>query len=187
MVMNENISRLMDGEVDPAEFERICGEMKAPDAMNTWVCYHVIGDQLRGARGVSPRFATRFCAVLAAEPTVLAPDLSTKLATQLAPHLAQTAQYGRAGQVATAAWAIAATLAAVTVVGWTAFSMVEAPPTAVAKAREATTVRAAQIKPPADIPPDYLLAHQEYSPSVVIQGGLPYLRAVAVTDNEPRP
>ena len=173
--MNENISRLMDGEVDPDEFERLCGEMKSPEAMGTWVCYHVIGDQLRGACGVAPRFATRFCVALAAEPTVLA------------PHLAQSAQQGRAGQVATAAWAVAATLAAVTVVGWTAFSMVDAPPTAVAKAREATTVRAAQIKPPADIPADYLLAHQEYSPSVVIQGGAPYLRAVAVTGNEPRP
>jgi sigma-E factor negative regulatory protein RseA len=175
MVMNENISRLMDGEVDPVEFERLCGEMKSPEAMGTWVCYHVIGDHLRGACGVTPRFATRFGAALAAEPTVLA------------PHLAQSAQHGRAGQVATAAWAVAATLAAVTVVGWTAFSMVDAPPTAMAKAREATTVRAAQIKPPADIPTDYLLAHQEYSPSVVIQGGAPYLRAVAVTGNEPRP
>ena len=185
--MNENISRLMDGEVDPVEFERLCGELTSPEAMGTWVCYHVIGDQLRGARVVTPRFATRFCAALAAEPTVLAPDMATKLAPHLAPHLANSAQHGRAGQVATFAWAAAATLAAVTVVGWTAFSMVDAPPTAVAKAREATTVRAAQIKPPADIPPDYLLAHQEYSPSVVVQGEAPYLRAVAVTGNEPRP
>lgn len=173
--MNEKISRLMDGEVDPDEFERLCGEMKSPEALGTWVCYHVIGDHLRGPCSIAPRFATRFCAALAAEPTVLA------------PHSAESAQHGRAGQVATAAWAVAATLAAVTVVGWTAFSMVNAPPTAVAKAREATTVRAAQIKPPADIPADYLLAHQEYSPSTVIQGGAPYLRAVAVTGNEPRP
>jgi sigma-E factor negative regulatory protein RseA len=87
--------------------------------------------------------------------------------------------------VATAAWAVAATLAAVTVVGWTAFSMVDAPPTAVAKAREAATVRAAQIKP--DLPADYLIAHQEYSPSTAIQSTGPYLRAVAVSGNEPRP
>jgi sigma-E factor negative regulatory protein RseA len=176
MVMNENISRLMDGEVDPAEFERLCVELKSPEALGTWVCYHVIGDQLRGAHAVTPHFATRFCAALAAEPTVLAP-----------PHFSQQPHHGRAAQVATVAWAAAATLAAVTVVGWTAFSMVDAPPTAVAKAREATTVRAAQIKPPADIPADYLLAHEEYSPSMVIQGGAPYLRAVAVTGNEPRP
>jgi len=165
--MNENISRMMDGEVDAQEFDRLCGELKAPAAMETWVCYHVIGDQLRGAHGVSTRFSARFCAALAAEPTVLAP--------QWAPPFA------------TAAWAVAATLAAVTVVGWTAFSMVDAPPTAVARAREAATVRAAQAKPLPDLPADYLIAHQEYSPSTAVQGMGPYMRAVAVTGNEPRP
>jgi len=141
--MNENISRLMDGEVDAQEFDRICGEMKAPAAMSTWVCYHVIGDQLRGAHGVSTGFSTRFCAALAAEPTVLAP----------------AAPRARSTQVATAAWAVAATLAAVT----------------------------AQGKPLPDLPADYLIAHQEYSPSTAIQGMGPYMRAVAVTGNEPRP
>ena len=169
--MNENISRLMDGEVDAQEFDRILGEMKAPAAMDTWVCYHVIGDQLRGAQRVSTRFSARFCAALAAEPTVLAP----------------AAPRARSTQVATAAWAVAATLAAVTVVGWTALSMVDAPPTAVARAREAATVRAAQGKPLPDLPADYLIAHQEYSPSTAIQGMGPYMRAVAVTGNEPRP
>jgi sigma-E factor negative regulatory protein RseA len=172
MVMNENISRMMDGEVDPQEFEQICGEMTSPDAVSTWICYHVIGDQLRGARGVSVRFTTRFCSALAAEPTVLAP----------------AARQPRAAQVATFAWAVAATLAAVTVVGWTAFSMVDAPPTAVARAREAATVRSAQVKPAGDIPADYLIAHQEYSPSVAIPGTPTYMRAVAVTaGSEPRP
>ena len=49
--MNENISRLMDGELDDVEFERCCAELKADGAMQAWVCYHVIGDQLRGAHG----------------------------------------------------------------------------------------------------------------------------------------
>jgi sigma-E factor negative regulatory protein RseA len=175
MVMNENISRLMDGEVDAQEFARICDELKAPAALETWECYHLIGDHLRGARGVSTRFSTRFRVALAAEPTVLAPQL------------ANAARRTRTTQVATAAWAVAATLAAVTVVGWTAFSMVDAPPTAVARAREAATVRAARAKPLPDLPADYLIAHQEYSPSTAIQGMGPYMRAVAVTGNEPRP
>ena len=172
--MNENISRLMDGEVDAQEFERMSGEMKAPGAIDTWACYHVIGDHLRGTHGVSTRFTARFCTVLAAEPTILAPAR------------ASDAMRPRTGQVATLAWAVAATLAAVPVVGWTAFSMVDTPPTAVAKAREAATVRAAQVKPPGDVPADYLIAHQEYSPSMVAQGAA-FLRAVAVTGNEPQP
>ena len=83
--------------------------------------------------------------------------------------LAPAARGRSSTQVATIAWAVAATLAAVTVVGWMAFSMVDAPPTAMAKAREAATVRAAQVTPPGDVPPDYLIAHQEYSPSMVGQ------------------
>jgi sigma-E factor negative regulatory protein RseA len=170
MVMNENISRLMDGELEDDEFERCIGSLKSDDAMQTWVCYHVIGDQLRGAQRVSPGFAARFSAALAAEPTVLAP-----------------ARAQRSAQPATFAWAVAATIAAVTVVGWTAFSMVDIPPGAVAKAREAATVRAAQFKPPAELPSDYLIAHQEYSPATAFQGGGPYLRAVATAGAEPRP
>jgi sigma-E factor negative regulatory protein RseA len=168
--MNENISRLMDGEVDDAEFERWCAELKSEDAMRTWVCYHVIGDHLRGAHAVSTtRFSARFRTALAAEPTVLSPQARQ-----------------RTSQPATFAWAVAATLAAVTVVGWTAFSMIEVPPTAVAKAREAASMRATQSKPPADISNEYLLAHQEYSPSMAIQGGVPYLRAATATSAEPR-
>ncbi|MCC6194718.1 MAG: sigma-E factor negative regulatory protein [Burkholderiales bacterium] len=170
--MNENISRLMDGEVDDAEFERCVAALRSEDAMRTWTCYHVIGDHLRGAHGVSVRFTQRFKAALAAEPTVLAPPPARRRA---AP--------------ATFAWAVAATLAAVTVVGWTAFSMVEGPPSGVAKAREAATVRAAAVRPPAGgLPSEYLLAHQEFSPAMAIHGAAPYLRAAtATTEPQPRP
>lgn len=168
--MNENISRLMDGETDDAEFERCVAELRSGDAMRTWMCYHVIGDHLRGAHGMSTQFSSRVAAALAAEPTVLAPPPARL----------------RASQPATFAWAVAATLAAVTVVGWTAFSMVEAPPNAVAKAREAVSVRAAQARPPADVAPEYLLAHQEYSPAIAIQGGGPYLRAATANGIEPK-
>ena len=167
--MNENISRLMDGELEQAEFERCCTGLKTGDALHTWVCYHVIGDHLRGAGGHSSKFALRFAAALAEEPTVLAP----------APRVQVPAQR------ATFAWAVAATVAAITVVGWTAYSMLDLPPDAMAKAREAVTVRAAQVRPPAGVPADYLVAHQEYSPATAIQGGGSYLRAVATTPAEP--
>jgi sigma-E factor negative regulatory protein RseA len=172
MVMNEHISRLMDGELDDVEFERLCAELKTDGALQTWVCYHAIGDHLRGTHGVAPGFARRFAATLAAEPTVLAPAAG-RASRQSAP--------------ATFAWAVAATLAAVTVVGWTAFSMVDAPPLAVAKAREASTVRVAQVKPAGDVPSEYLVAHQEYSPASAIQGGGTYLRAAAASGLPPRP
>jgi sigma-E factor negative regulatory protein RseA len=167
MVMNEKISRLMDGELDDAaDFEQCVGSLRTEDAYATWVCYHVIGDHLRGGRGVAQGFAARFSQKLAAEPTVLAPAAGRS---------------ARAPQTATFAWAVAATLAAVTVVGWTAFSMVDVPQTAVATAREAATVRAAEVRPSGEVPADYLLAHQEYSPGMAFQGLGPALRAVSTT------
>jgi sigma-E factor negative regulatory protein RseA len=165
MVMNENISRLMDGDLSDADFERCCGELKSAAAIETWACYHAIGDHLRGGYVMSRVFSARFATTLAAEPTILAPAASR----------------GRTTQPGTFAWAVAATLAAITVVGYTAYSMVDAPPSAVAKAREAATMRAAQVTPPMSIPADYLLAHQEYSPATTIQGVGPYVRAVAAT------
>ena len=157
--MNENISRLMDGELDANEFDQCCAGLKRPDVMATWACYHVIGETLRGAPTQAGGLGARFAERLAAEPTVLAPR----------PRPAS-------GPVAWA-FAAAASVAAVTVVGWTAMSIVGDNPAAMAKAREASAVSAARVRP-STVPADYLLAHQEYSPAV-IQGVGPYLRAVA--------
>ncbi len=163
--MNENISRLMDGELDPGELDGICAGMRQPGAIVTWTCYHVIGETLRGTAVLATVRGEQFPARLAAEPTVLAPRART------------------ASGKTTWAFAAAATLAAITVVGWTAMSVVADTPTAVAKAGEATAVSAARVRP-ATIPADYLLAHQEYAPAAAMPGVGPYLRAVGtqVTD-----
>ena len=56
--------------------------------------------------------------------------------------------------------------------------MVDAPSMAVAKAREAATMRAAEARPSGEVPADYLLAHQEYAPGMAFQGLGPALRTV---------
>jgi len=169
--MNEKISRLMDGELPDDEFDRTCASLVQEDAWATWACYHVIGDALRGQVLILPGFRSGFAAKLASEPTVLAPR-------SIAP-----ASMPR--QVATWAWAAVATVAAVTVVGWTAYSLVDETPAALAKAREAGTLRAASIRPPARVPADYLLAHEEFSPAIALQGAGPFMRA-AVAPEETR-
>jgi len=163
--MNENISRLMDGDVEASELDTVCVVLKRQDAMATWTCYHVIGDTMRGSGAPREGFASAFAKRFADEPTVLAPPRA------------------RPATIATWGWAIAATLAAVTVVGWTASSLLAETPAAVAKAGEATAVSAARVRP-ATIPADYLLAHQEYSPGAAIRGVGPYLRAVATQDGD---
>jgi sigma-E factor negative regulatory protein RseA len=157
----------MDGDVETSELDIVCGGLNRPDTMTAWACYHMIGDALRGSETICAGFSDRFAERFAAEPTVLAP------------------QRRAAPDVATWAWGAAATLAAVTVVGWTAMSLVGETPAAVAKAGEASAVRAARVRP-STVPADYLLAHQEYSPAATIQGGGPYMRA-AVSQSGDRP
>ena len=83
------------------------------------------------------------------------------------------------------AWAAAATVAAVFVVGSVAVSVLDRSHCD-AKAREANVVRAAQSKVQ-PVSPDYLIAHQEYSPTTQIQGVGPYLRAVSAGGVDGRP
>jgi sigma-E factor negative regulatory protein RseA len=120
----------------------------------------VIGDALRGSAHSMPGFAERFAQRIAAEPTVLAPRARPAARLPLA-------------------WAAAATLAAVAVVGWVAYSTFEMQPAALAKAREAAVVQTAVAKRQ-PVAPDYLLAHREYSPTTQIQGVGPSLRAASV-------
>jgi sigma-E factor negative regulatory protein RseA len=168
MVMNEDLSRLMDGELPESEVDRVLADCRSSEVLASWACYHLIGDALRGTRDLSPRLGRRFAQALSAEPTVLAPRRASPKA------------------LASVAWAAAATIAAVGVVGWTAVSLTQTPGTAVAKAREASSVTAAQVRPQT-LPQDYVLVHQEYSPSTAIQGVGPYLRAVSAPAVDARP
>ncbi|MEO8305901.1 MAG: sigma-E factor negative regulatory protein [Betaproteobacteria bacterium] len=165
--MREHISRLMDGDLDDAECDAACRDLKATDAVAVWVSYHMIGDALRRSGSPMPGFAARFAARLDTEPTVLAP-------------------MPRQSNRLPLAWAVAATVAAVMVVGWAAVSTLDPQPTAVARAREAATVRSAPGNPQS-VSPDYLLAHQEFSPTTQIQGVGPYLRPVSSGAPDARP
>jgi len=168
MVMSEDISRLMDGELDDEAADRVFAAMRDPATRSTWACYHIIGDQLRGTSLRTTGFTDRFAKRLAAEPTVLAP---------VRPPAERP--------LATWAWAAAAGVAAVAVVGWTAFTLGESNPAMLAKAREATMVRNDQLKP-RPVPQDYVIVHQEYSPATQLQGVQPYLRAVAAPATDVR-
>ncbi len=165
--MSEEISRLMDGDLDDAAAEQVCVRLAETGQVSTWACYHVIGDTLRGDCRMAAGFSTRFATALAVEPTVLTPR---RRALRLIP----------------IAWAAAATVAAVAVVGGAAMVLNPVTPTVVATARDAATLRAAQLRPQG-LPQDYLLAHQEYSPATAMQGVGPYFRAVAPERTDARP
>jgi sigma-E factor negative regulatory protein RseA len=164
MVMREQISRLMDGDLDGAEAEAAFRELKRSEGLEYWACYHIIGDVLRRSGAPTPGFASRFAARLESEPTVLAPHSIEKPQPSRLP----------------LAWAVAATAAAVGVVASVAVSVLDPHPTAVAKASPAP-VNPSQIRVQ-PVSPDYLLAHQEYSPTTLVEGVGPYLRAVSAGD-----
>ena len=156
----EEISLLIDGELESVRADAVVASLCRAEGVATWVCYHVIGDAVRGvaSRGLDSK---RFVELFAAEPTVLAPPRRST-----APHAI--------------ALALAATVAAVSVVGWVALTTMPAPVAAIASARQAVGVRAADARPVVDN--EYVLVHQEYSPTNAIQGIGPYLRAVSASE-----
>jgi sigma-E factor negative regulatory protein RseA len=166
--MKEQLSALMDDQLDGPECEGCLRRLKDDDALrDDWAVYHLIGDALRGtpARGLPAAFAER----LAAEPTVLAPRAMPKV---VSPR--RKAWYGLSA---------AASVAAVAAVGWMAVNVGQAPvpgrqpEIAAAPAGSATPVTA--VIPVAQGVGDYVLAHQRYSPRTAMAGVMPYVGSMA--------
>jgi sigma-E factor negative regulatory protein RseA len=163
--MRDRISQLMDGELDRQDRDAALRELRGDgEAREAWRTYHLISDAMRDTPLLSEGFAARLARRLAEEPTVLAPAHRPSL-----PRLA---------------WAAAASLAAVALVGWLAFAPQQEPAPQVAQApkpaRPAVVVRA--LPKAAN---DYLLAHQGFSPRVYLQGMAPYVRTVSEPSEEP--
>jgi len=158
--MKEKLSAMMDDALDDGEREQ-CMRRLAEDAelRTVWEVYHQIGDTLRGH--TAPQIAARVRARLAAEPTVLAPRRAAS-----PPR--------RSVRVPLA---VAASVAAVALVGWLALPRFDLP----GRAEQGLI---AQVAPaPAAVPAaqgvaDYLLAHQRFSPASAIGGLAPYVRTV---------
>src|SRR5450759_381145 len=114
MMNREQISALMDGEIDEARAQALCAQLKSEESSECWAAYHLIGDALRNECLAQQGFAQRFAERLAAEPTVLAPGYK-----QLAEG---RSAFGWQAVVRARPWyygmAAAASVAAVGLVGW---------------------------------------------------------------------
>ena len=158
----------MDGEVDDAELRARCcasTSKRIATADAAWVCYHVIGDALRGAHGVRARrfLGALRARALAAEPTVLAPRAS-------ASHRAA----GRRAHGPPPPRSRRSPSSAGPPSRWSTCRADGASPR---RAKRRRCARRRSSRGPT-VASEYLLAHQEYSPAMAIQGGGPYLRAV---------
>ena len=167
--MNERISALMDGELGDRDAGHAIGDLETQaQARETWRTYHLISDVMRDARLLSPGFADRVAQRLAQEPTVLAPRRLKSGPTQ---------------RIALPA-AAAASVAGVALVGWLALAPQQE--AVVAEAPKPPVAAQVATVPLPSATPDYLFAHQGFSPRVSLQGMAPYARTVSSQANEGR-
>lgn len=161
--MKQHISALMDGELFDDEAEALLDRLKRdPDGNAEWEVYHLIGDVLRQPGDVRIGIGEALHERLQAEPTVLAPR---RRANQNARWFALSA---------------AASVAAMALVGWLSVQIGQEPMPEVAMLQPSpapASVRPARFS--ASDMNDYLIAHQEFSPSADMQGAASYARTVA--------
>jgi sigma-E factor negative regulatory protein RseA len=171
MVM-DRISAFMDGEARPAETKLSILRLKQSDeCCEAWTTFHLIGDVMRGDPPLRNDFMARFHARMEEEPTQLSPRMiwrkSAKFALSAAASLV----------------AVAVVLALVL-----ADNPLKPQPQIAAAPKSASSVVAQAPVQPRPVPAanqgrinEYLMAHQEFSPSTAFQGVAPYARTVAET------
>jgi negative regulator of sigma E activity len=181
--MKAKISALMDGELDAHELSEPMSALgEDTDAFETWRTYHLISDALQGRAMLTNDCLRHVAARLAEEPILVG------------PLPADVVRPGRARWFVPSA--LAASMAAVALVGWMAFAPQQktgpllAP---VAKAPQPAQVAArAAPQAPVRLPMtaatrDYLIAHQALSSRNSLQGMVPFVRSVSTESHPGKP
>lgn len=141
--MTQEISSLMDGELEDEQAERaIRGCCGNAESRRTWQAYHLIGDALRGDAPRRASSTVRILEALEREPTVLAP---------------RRLRAASAGRIAFAA---AASVATVAVVGWIGLQE-RAPASGPVVARQAPAAPVAPAVVPVANVNEYLALHRQ--------------------------
>lgn len=159
--MKQEISTLMDGEMFEDEADELLSVLKRrPDTQQDWQLYHLIGDALRQPDHITRDMTAAISARLQDEPTVFAPHARA------------------AKKIRTFALSAAASVMAIALVVWLS-SQIGAP----SASQQMASVQPVNAIHPASFSPnkmnDYLMAHQEFSPSTDVQGAASYMRTVA--------
>ena len=155
--MKQEISVLMDGEMFEDEAELFFKKLKRqPQASQDWAAYHLIGDALRQPEYIHRDISVSFRDRLQAEPTVFAPHSHSP---QRIKHYALSA---------------VASVMALALVAWLSIQVGKEPAPQLATMQQSSAVRPASFQSN-----DYLMAHQEFSPSAEVQGAASYIHTVA--------
>jgi len=155
--MKQEISVLMDGEMFEDEADAFFDRLKRhPEAYQDWATYHLIGDALRQPDHIHRDLSASFRERLYAEPTILAPRSRSP---QKIKHYALSA---------------AASVMALAIVAWMSMQIGNEPAPQMASVQQNNAIRPAAFQAN-----EYLMAHQEVSPSADVQGAAAYIHAVA--------
>jgi len=163
--MKQEISVLMDGELFEDEAASLLNRIERhPDAHREWEVYHLIGDVLRQPDYIHCDLSAKVCDRMREEPVVLAPR----------GHAVKQ-------RIRTIAFSAAASLSAVGVVVWMSMQISHESTPKLAMQQNLEKPVNVQIQPKAN---DYLMAHQEFSPSTDMKGGASYIRTVSYRPDE---
>lgn len=169
----DHISAFMDGETNHTEAHQAVLHLKQnDDCCETWETFHLIGDVMRGDPLLHKDFTTRFHARMEHEPMLLKPRYSWR----------KTANYALSAAASLAAVAVAVVLALVL-----ADNPLKPQPQIAAAPKPETAVAALPQPVPAASQSrvnEYLMAHQEYSPSTTLQGVAPYIRTISAARDD---
>ena len=166
----ERLSALVDGELRDYEVTGELASIKGdPQREATWAAYHLIGDVLRGEGVMADDFTMRMHVKLDHEPTVLAPRRWMRRSTKRV------------------VLPLAASLCGAAVVAWLALSnnAIFSPqdsPVSTAVIAEAPQTERLTDPSETDAISEYLMAHQQFSPSTARQGVVPYVRTVSAAN-----
>ena len=163
--MKQDISALMDGELFEDEAESLLKRVERhSDARKDWEIYHLIGDVLR-------------------QPDHIHSDLSGKVRECMRDEPTLFVRHSHAAKQRMLAFTLsaAASLSAVGVVAWMAMQIGSENSSKMAMTQNTVLPVHVQIQPKAN---DYLIAHQEFSPSTDMNGGASYIRTVSFRPDE---
>ncbi|MDI1297953.1 sigma-E factor negative regulatory protein [Methylotenera sp.] len=178
--MTEQISALLDDEIALEDAEHLMAGMQANGhGAEVWSQYHLIGDVMRGANALSPSFKEDLMAKIDLEPTVLSPNAAWMNEPKVFNETNALDEVSNKKQALEAksksfatnlpvVWSIAASCAAVMVVGWMVLQTQvgnQAAPTMVAQATPPQEVATLPVTNEQGVPVEYLMAHQASAPS----------------------
>jgi len=190
LMMNEKVSALADGEMQAQEVsDEIALLLSDKEAMQAWRDYQLIGDAMRGSSNLGAAFTARLMSAIDQEPTVLAPNAMPRTihsTSAIETITDKTPAPQKIQDRLPAVWSIAASCAAVLMVGWVLLNQqlqdfssgqsVQVAARAVQQA-DATKLVTSPVEAPA-VPLEYLAAHHVSAPSV----GSYYIQAASYSE-----